>query len=205
MLKYQSIASDIQRSIEAGALKPNAKLPTVVELCEAYGVSKITIKRAIDLLTDRGLISSRRGSGTYVKNTTELLEQTGLEPIAFACIFYGAAFLVCAAAVLALQQLSQASDSVAAYGALDRLGAERPMVRASIRSQVAISFAVPGVMACVHCVFGFVLIGVLTVLSGSVGYLSFVAGTVFLTAATFAVYGAVTSRACSRTLLPQRR
>lgn len=81
MLKYQSIASDIQRSIEAGALKPNAKLPTVVELCEAYGVSKITIKRAIDLLTDRGLISSRRGSGTYVKNTTELLEQTGLEPI----------------------------------------------------------------------------------------------------------------------------
>ncbi|HJF45169.1 GntR family transcriptional regulator [Thermophilibacter provencensis] len=81
MLKYQSIASDIQRSIEAGALKPNAKLPTVVELCEAYGVSKITIKRAIDLLTDRGLISSRRGSGTYVKNTTELLEQTGLEPV----------------------------------------------------------------------------------------------------------------------------
>ena len=81
MLKYQSIASDIQRSIEAGALKPNAKLPTVVELCEAYGVSKITIKRAIDLLTDRGLISSRRGSGTYVKNTSELLEQTGLEPI----------------------------------------------------------------------------------------------------------------------------
>ena len=81
MLKYQSIASDIQRSIEAGALKPNAKLPTVVELCEAYGVSKITIKRAIDLLTDKGLISSRRGSGTYVKNTTELFEQTGIERI----------------------------------------------------------------------------------------------------------------------------
>ena len=81
MLKYQAIAADIQRSIEAGALRPNSKLPTVVELCEAYGVSKITIKRAIDLLTDKGLISSRRGSGTYVKNTTELLVQTGLEPI----------------------------------------------------------------------------------------------------------------------------
>ena len=81
MVKYQAIAADIQRSIEAGALKPNAKLPTVVELCEAYGVSKITIKRAIDLLTDKGLISSRRGSGTYVKNTTELFEQTGIERI----------------------------------------------------------------------------------------------------------------------------
>lgn len=81
MLKYQSIAADIQRSIEAGALKPNSKLPTVVELCEAYGVSKITIKRAIDLLVEKGLISSRRGSGTYVKNTTELFEQTGIEPM----------------------------------------------------------------------------------------------------------------------------
>lgn len=81
MLKYQAIAADIQRSIEAGALRPNSKLPTVVELCEAYGVSKITIKRAIDLLTDKGLISSRRGSGTYVKNTTELFEQTGIERI----------------------------------------------------------------------------------------------------------------------------
>lgn len=81
MLKYQSIAADIQRSIEAGALKPNSKLPTVVELCEAYGVSKITIRRAIELLTDKGLVSSRRGSGTYVKNTTELFEQTGIEPI----------------------------------------------------------------------------------------------------------------------------
>ena len=81
MLKYQAIAADIQRSIEAGALKPNAKLPTVIELCEAYGVSKITIKRAIDLLVEKGLISSRRGSGTYVKNTTELFEQTGIERI----------------------------------------------------------------------------------------------------------------------------
>ena len=44
-------------------------------------MSKITIKRAIDLLTDKGLISSRRGSGTYVKNTTELFEQTGIERI----------------------------------------------------------------------------------------------------------------------------
>ena len=81
MLKYESIAADIQRSIEASALKPNAKLPTVVELCEAYGVSKITIKRAVDILIEKGLISSKRGSGTYVKNTTELFEQTGIEPI----------------------------------------------------------------------------------------------------------------------------
>ena len=80
MLKYESIAADLSRSIEDGTLKPNDKLPTVVELCDLYGVSKITVKRAFDLLTEKGLISSRRGSGTFVKNTTELFEQAGIEP-----------------------------------------------------------------------------------------------------------------------------
>lgn len=67
MLKFEAIAHDIRRSIEDGSFKPNEKLPTVVELCELYGVSKITVRRAIDLLAEMGLVSSRRGSGTYIK------------------------------------------------------------------------------------------------------------------------------------------
>ena len=39
--KYEAIAADIRRSIEDGALKPGDKLPTVVEFCELYSVSKI--------------------------------------------------------------------------------------------------------------------------------------------------------------------
>ena len=67
--KYEAIAADIRRSIEDGALKPGDKLPTVVEFCELYSVSKITVKRAIEQITDEGLVTSRRGSGTYVKDT----------------------------------------------------------------------------------------------------------------------------------------
>lgn len=70
MAKYESIAADILQSIESGALKPGDKLPTVVELCETYGVSKITVKRALEQLSEHGLVASRRGSGTYVKETT---------------------------------------------------------------------------------------------------------------------------------------
>jgi len=55
-----------------GALKPGDKLPTVVEFCELYSVSKITVKRAIEQITEEGLITSRRGSGTYVKDTAGL-------------------------------------------------------------------------------------------------------------------------------------
>ncbi|OUP11153.1 FtsX-like permease family protein [Collinsella sp. An2] len=128
---------------------------------------------------------------------------TGLEPIAFACIFYGAAFLVSAAAVLALQQLSQASDTAAAYRTLDVLGVRRGMVRSSILAQVVVSFAVPGALSCVHCIFGFTLIGMLTLMSGAVGFMSFAAGTLAFTAVTFALYYAVTARTCVRALLPR--
>lgn len=72
MSKYELIATDIQRSIEDGTLKPGDKLPTVVEFCELYGVSKITVKRAMDRITELGLVTSRRGSGTYVKETDGL-------------------------------------------------------------------------------------------------------------------------------------
>lgn len=70
--KYEAIAADIRRSIEDGALKPGDKLPTVVEFCELYAVSKITVKRAIEQITEEGLVTSRRGSGTYVKDQVGL-------------------------------------------------------------------------------------------------------------------------------------
>lgn len=66
--KYEIIAADIQRSIEDGSLAPGEKLPTVVELCDIYAVSKITIKRALEQLIETGYVTSRRGSGTYVKD-----------------------------------------------------------------------------------------------------------------------------------------
>ncbi len=56
--KYEAIAADIRRSIEDGALKPGDKLPTVVEFCELYSVSKITVKRAIEQITEEGLITA---------------------------------------------------------------------------------------------------------------------------------------------------
>ena len=81
MLKYETIAQDIQSRIESGDLAPNDKLPTVVDLCDRYGVSKITIKRAFEILTEKGLIASKRGSGTYVKNTTELFDTGSVDPL----------------------------------------------------------------------------------------------------------------------------
>ena len=38
-------------------------------------------KRAFEILTEKGLIASKRGSGTYVKNTTELFDTGGVDPL----------------------------------------------------------------------------------------------------------------------------
>ncbi|MGI6110145.1 MAG: GntR family transcriptional regulator [Eubacteriaceae bacterium] len=68
MLKYELIEKDIQRKIENGTYKPNDRLPMEKEMCETYGVSKITVKRAMDSLVAKGLILKRRGAGSFVQD-----------------------------------------------------------------------------------------------------------------------------------------
>ena len=68
MYKYEEIAQDIERSIAEGELKAYEQLPTVVELCDKYDASKSTIQQVITELSDRGLITRRRGAGMFVKS-----------------------------------------------------------------------------------------------------------------------------------------
>ena len=67
MAKYDEIAEDIRSRILSGNYNPNEQLPLEKEMCESYGVSRITIKKAVDELVIQGLITKRRGSGTFVK------------------------------------------------------------------------------------------------------------------------------------------
>ncbi|BCV18869.1 GntR family transcriptional regulator [Leptogranulimonas caecicola] len=66
--KYSEVAKDIAQKIRNGQYAPQSKLPTTDMLCSAYDVSRITIRKAMDVLSDQGLIIKRRGSGTYVKD-----------------------------------------------------------------------------------------------------------------------------------------
>lgn len=69
MLKFETIVSDMVKKIDSGHYPANSKLPTVSELCDIYGVSRITVRKAMDELEDLGMIARRRGAGTFVKNT----------------------------------------------------------------------------------------------------------------------------------------
>lgn len=67
MAKYEDIAQDIRQAILGGEYSPNEQLPLEREMCESYGVSRITIKKAVDELVTQGLVIKRRGAGTFVK------------------------------------------------------------------------------------------------------------------------------------------
>jgi len=66
-LKYQAVLTDIQNKIISGLWPENSMIPTELELCEIYKVSRITIRRALDELTQTGLITRARGKGTFVR------------------------------------------------------------------------------------------------------------------------------------------
>lgn len=59
-------ASELKRLIANGTYSAGQKLPTEVELAEALGVTRLTVREALSHLEAAGLTSTRHGSGTYV-------------------------------------------------------------------------------------------------------------------------------------------
>jgi GntR family transcriptional regulator len=65
---YQQLASKLRKQIAAGIFRPGDRLPSEDALCEEYGVSRITVRAALDQLVDAGLLWRQRGKGTFVSN-----------------------------------------------------------------------------------------------------------------------------------------
>ena len=72
----------------------------------------------------------------------------------FIALYLGVIFLISSAAVLALKELSEASDNRDRYRILRELGADQGMVRGALLRQIGIFFLLPLLLAFVHAVFG---------------------------------------------------
>ena len=79
-LLYSRVETVLASEISDGGLKVGEQLPTEDRLIARFGVSRITVRRAIQNLVSRGLVEIRRGRGTFVaapKMTQELKELSG--------------------------------------------------------------------------------------------------------------------------------
>ncbi len=63
---YHQLKSIIQGQIHAGELQPNDRLPAEEEMAERYGVSKATVRQALNELALEGLLRREQGRGTFV-------------------------------------------------------------------------------------------------------------------------------------------
>lgn len=74
---YVRVANHIAARIAAGELLPGARLPAERDLAAEYGVAYLTVRRAAQVLRDRGLIVTVMGRGTYVAEQASDGDQGG--------------------------------------------------------------------------------------------------------------------------------
>src|SRR5262245_36922522 len=66
---YENIYLNLLKQIETGQLQPKNQVPNEKEFADQYQVSRITSKKALDILMQTGAIERIRGKGSYVSNT----------------------------------------------------------------------------------------------------------------------------------------
>lgn len=89
---YQQLKNILKKSIHSGVLRPGDQIPSESELCERYGISRITVRQAIGALVQEGFLYRRPGKGTFVTSPklrrrlprlysfSEDMRDLGLEP-----------------------------------------------------------------------------------------------------------------------------
>ena len=67
---YHQLYEILHQQILLGELKPGDQLPTENELIKQYEVSRITVRRVLDMLVQEGLIYRQAGRGSFVAHAT---------------------------------------------------------------------------------------------------------------------------------------
>jgi len=89
---YHQVATALRERISAGTLRAGERLPSESELVEHFGVSRNTVRQALEVLHSVNLISRQQGRGTFVasqglshvigelKSLTDVLIERGFQP-----------------------------------------------------------------------------------------------------------------------------
>lgn len=70
---YKAVYDSVKQQIKDGTYQPGTLIPTETELCEAYAVSRTTVRKAIAMLSDEGYLNIKQGRGTEIvsQSTTQ--------------------------------------------------------------------------------------------------------------------------------------
>ncbi len=65
---YMQLVRIVSQQIATGTLHPGDQLPSEGRLCLQYAVSPMTVRRAVNILAEKGLVTATQGKGTFVKS-----------------------------------------------------------------------------------------------------------------------------------------
>ena len=116
----------------------------------------------------------------------------------FLGLYLGFTFLLAAAAVLALQQLSQAADNQKRYAMLRRLGADDGLIARSASQQVALAFLMPLGLALIHSMVGMKAANDIIATAGEVDSVGSSLATAAVLILVYGGYFLATALACRR-------
>ncbi|WP_240197792.1 GntR family transcriptional regulator [Nonomuraea lactucae] len=68
---FQTISNDLAAKVEAGDFEHDMPLPSETQLAQQYDVAKGTVRRALALLRERGIVYTVAGRGTYPRTPSQ--------------------------------------------------------------------------------------------------------------------------------------
>lgn len=74
--RYVRLRTRIETAISTGLLSQSAPLPAEREIASLSGLSRVTVRRAMQDLVDRGIVVQRQGSGSFVSDAPLKVEQS---------------------------------------------------------------------------------------------------------------------------------
>jgi len=74
--RYVQLRRRLEESIESGLMAANEPLPAEREIAALTGLSRVTVRRAMQDLVDKGIIVQKQGSGSFVSDGTPKVEQS---------------------------------------------------------------------------------------------------------------------------------
>lgn len=141
----------------------------------------VDVKEDVDIISFQASIedamtkhNEQIGSDEYMKtrsissNDVQINSRGMSVTFTYIGLYLGFVFLIASAVILALQQLSQASDNRKRYELLRKIGADEKMLNHSILLQLGIYFIMPLLLALAHSVVGIQTVNSLTVFLGRV-------------------------------------
>lgn len=63
---YRQIAGILRERIEAGEIPPGRRIPSLIELEQEFEVARDTLRKAVQVLKDEGLVETVQGMGVFV-------------------------------------------------------------------------------------------------------------------------------------------